>query len=385
MNHQARPNTTANAPVTKVTRHFVALDGLRGLAALLVVFFHIGWPTHLTNNIFVANGYLAVDLFFVLSGFVIFQNYAEDVRNIQQLRRFFELRFFRVYPLHFVILSVLVGLEFGKLLAQTFGNISEQPPFTLSNSYYALISNVLLLQGMHTLNDLSWNIPSWSISCEFFAYVVFGVLALTGAVRLRSFPLFAIVGGGLIYASLAIEYGNLDVTFDWGILRCIAGFFFGSAIALIGSIFCRVLRNPALAFLELAVAVAAVALMSLVTGSAVVLVIPLFVVAVALLQTDKGPIARLLKHRFVQYLGRVSYSIYMVQFTVIVGVTIIVKRLFKVPVSVDVHSHRLFMNLNPWTGDALLGCVIVLILLVSTLTYKFVENPMRLLGRRLSA
>src|SRR6478672_10331259 len=99
----------------ELTGRLSTLDGLRGLAALLVVFYHIEWPNHLTNNNFVGNGYLAVDLFFILSGFVIFQNYAIRISSINDFRNFICLRFFRVYPLHFAILAWLSCMELLKL------------------------------------------------------------------------------------------------------------------------------------------------------------------------------------------------------------------------------------------------------------------------------
>ena len=84
---------------------FRALDGLRGAAALLVVVYHIAfyrvqWPNHLFDNDFVRHGYLAVDLFFILSGLVISSNYSLRLNNLSEVKEFLLLRFFRLYPLH---------------------------------------------------------------------------------------------------------------------------------------------------------------------------------------------------------------------------------------------------------------------------------------------
>ena len=150
-------------PAADPVGRLLALDGLRGLAALLVVFYHIGWPNHLTNSNFVRNGYLAVDLFFILSGFVIFQNYADRIGSMKDARDFMCLRFFRIYPLHFVTLALLASVELLKLLSQNvLLTPSEQAPFTGNNSIAALMANILLVQGLHTLAGSSWNIPSWN-------------------------------------------------------------------------------------------------------------------------------------------------------------------------------------------------------------------------------
>src|ERR1039457_3262386 len=103
---------------------FHALDGLRGIAALLVVLLHVEWHNHLTGTRFVRNGYLSVDLFFILSGFVIAANYSAQIVDIPTSLRFLGLRFFRLYPLHIVMLGAFICLECCKLAAQhAFGTI----------------------------------------------------------------------------------------------------------------------------------------------------------------------------------------------------------------------------------------------------------------------
>lgn len=238
---------------------------------------------------------------------------------------------------------------------------------------------------MHTLNELSWNFPSWSISCEFFAYIVFGLLALTGVLRSALFPIVATLFAGVAYCALAAEFGNLDITYDWGGARCFAGFFLGSSIIFIGSFISRVVPDSVLQMAEVAVVVVAITLMCLVTGPIVVSVIPLFIAAIALLQRDKGPVARLLRLQSIQFLGTVSYSIYMVQLFVILSATIILKRVFKIPVSTDPHTQRITMIMNPWVGDIVLIGILLSVLLLATMTYKLIENPGRGLGRQLTA
>jgi peptidoglycan/LPS O-acetylase OafA/YrhL len=60
---------------------FGGLESLRGIAALMVVFYHIEWTNPLTHHLIFRNGYLMVDLFFVLSGFVICYNYGQKIGN----------------------------------------------------------------------------------------------------------------------------------------------------------------------------------------------------------------------------------------------------------------------------------------------------------------
>ena len=89
----------------KGTEKLLSLEGLRGIAAISVAFFHFNNGSHF-NNIFVSNAWLMVDFFFVLSGFVIALNYQNKLKNIHDLLVFQKKRFFRLYPLHFIMLMV---------------------------------------------------------------------------------------------------------------------------------------------------------------------------------------------------------------------------------------------------------------------------------------
>ena len=79
------------------SKRYEALDGLRGIAALLVVLFHIHWTNHITNTNAIRHAFLFVDLFFMLSGFVLTASYLDRIRSGVQVRHFLRLRFFRIY------------------------------------------------------------------------------------------------------------------------------------------------------------------------------------------------------------------------------------------------------------------------------------------------
>src|SRR5580700_6668773 len=95
---------------------FGGLESLRGVAALIVVFLHIKWANPLTSLLFFRNGYLMLDLFFVLSGFVICHNYGRKIGNTGDVGHFMFLRFGRLYPLHLFCLIVFLGIEVAKYI-----------------------------------------------------------------------------------------------------------------------------------------------------------------------------------------------------------------------------------------------------------------------------
>src|SRR5215471_19407682 len=163
---------------------YEALDGLRGIAALGVVLYHVDWVNHFSDTQFVRNGFLFVDLFFILSGFVLASVYRGRISTPYQLRDFLLLRFFRIYPLHVAILAVFVLIESCKLILTKNGLVaSTGGAFSGSRSLALLPYNVFLLQGAGFIHRFTWNVPSWSISSEAVAYLAFGAVSLGAVYR----------------------------------------------------------------------------------------------------------------------------------------------------------------------------------------------------------
>lgn len=388
-----QPPDTAKSPFgTSVSekRQYIALDGLRGVAALCVVFYHVRWTNHVTFGEFFKNAYLAVDLFFILSGFIIYAGYSKQLSNRTELQRFICLRFFRVYPLHIAALCAFVAVEFAKLWGQKSGiMVPEHMPFTDATSVQALAANVFLVHSLDTLDELTWNTPSWSISCEFAAYILFSIAMLAGIFRRKSAFALAAILATTAYLTLAFVYKTLDVTFNFGIVRCLSGFVLGilSFELARGSIGAR-LRAQSQAVVgacEISLLVGLVTAMCYAPGAAIVLTIPIFVGAVFILQDDRGPIAKALSSAPAQFLGKISYSIYMVHFFVIVIVFIVLKRIGRLPTVLDPITQVPTMQVNPWAGDVLVAAVLLLIVLLSALTFAVIEQPARLVGRRIAA
>src|SRR5262252_662430 len=166
-----RANYASNA-----AQYVPALTGIRALAALLVLGMHTeqNVPSGLDSLLpFFARGYLGVDFFFVLSGFIIthvyFARLASASRNAVQI--FLWHRFIRLYPVH---ITVLVGLVAIVSVAGVAG-------FTLNNpqewQWSELFWQLTLLHAWGVTVSPGWNAPSWSISAEWFACLLFPLLA----------------------------------------------------------------------------------------------------------------------------------------------------------------------------------------------------------------
>lgn len=366
---------------------FVALDGLRGVAALLVVLYHLQIPNHLTNIRLIRNGYLAVDLFFILSGFVIYSSYASRIASVANFRRFICLRFFRVYPLHLATLIVLLGFELVKLWSQHSGlmELGLQAPFNGPNSPASFVENLALIQGLGVFDQLTWNVPSWSISCEFFAYLVFGILALSGWLTGRLAFLLFIAFGIAGYCFVVIVHGNLNATYDHGIIRCLAGFFLGTAIFRFTRHARETIRGqyPSIGIAQLALGAAFLLIASMSSGPGIIAVIPVFAGLVGLLQFDTGIVAKILMSPAVQFLGRISYSVYMVQYVFLYAETAVLKRVMHIPSTIDPVTLIPVLQTSQSIGDILAGGSLVFIVAISALTYRFIESPARNWGRTL--
>ena len=159
----------------RAAAEIASLTTLRGLAAAWVVGLHLQpvlyplLPAARVLEPFLSQGHAAVPLFFVLSGYVIGLRYAEEFRTIgvAQWLRFLLLRLGRIYPVHFVTLAASV------LLVARNGW-----PTDAAHSPGRLVANLLLTHAWDHDFRLSWNYPSWSISSEWFAYLLFAPMAV---------------------------------------------------------------------------------------------------------------------------------------------------------------------------------------------------------------
>ncbi|MBL7977621.1 MAG: acyltransferase [Bacteroidetes Order II. Incertae sedis bacterium] len=207
---------------------------LRGIASVWVVLFHV--KIYLFPEVHplwlrpLLRGYLLVDLFFVLSGFLIGYLYGKHFKEAISLQTFFsylKARFARIYPLHLFTLFLLVSWY--ALNVWGFGKPREYGRIYVEE---AIATHLLMVQawGFHSGN--TWNIPSWSISTEWAAYLLFPFL---WHVLYRCGKVGAIVGitvGILGYGCLEWLHPkeNLDITFDWAVLRGLSGFGIGMAL-----------------------------------------------------------------------------------------------------------------------------------------------------------
>src|SRR6266581_8250838 len=368
---------------------FVVLDSWRGVAACIVALMHLDFLSpysHLHGAPFLGNSWLFVDFFFVLSGFVIAANYQQRLLEGFGVGRFLLLRLGRLYPLHFAVLAASVYCRLLLILIPGLSSVSHGAPAPFSTPNEApdtILANLLLIQSLHLYEFDTWNSISWSISTEFYTYVIFAA-CLVGLRKHGWIALFAaMIGGPVLIAQLSTH--NMHTMSDWGIIRCIYGFAAGVIIwnvyrkwgGKLGGWLCGNAAEWCTIGLMFAfVNLAGETLLSLAAPYVFGLVVLVFAF-------EAGTASAVLRLRPLVFLGTVSYSIYMTQ-------VFIARRLFDAGRVLDKlggfnpFTHREIdgqefdvFGSQLWHGDLAFPAFLAIVIAVSYFTYRWIERPGR--------
>jgi peptidoglycan/LPS O-acetylase OafA/YrhL len=290
-------------------RNIPALTGLRGFGAIWVVLYHL---KAFDDGQLAKLGYLGVDLFFLLSGLVLTYVHAQDfvAVNFAAYRRFLLLRLTRIYPLHATVL-LLMGLAF--ISAPAWFNEQTDRAHVFSGP--AFLANALLIQNWVPRYASTWNLPAWSISIEFAAYLVFPFLMPAVLAIKRAWLAVALaVLGVALFAAGCIATGHQDpnLILKAGFIRMAAEF--GAGCLLCRAMFLGLRVPPRAAWLATAALTLAITL-----HASPFLAVPGFMLLLLLSMQGDAACDRLFGNRISLFLGEISYSIYLVHWLLIVG------------------------------------------------------------------
>jgi peptidoglycan/LPS O-acetylase OafA/YrhL len=340
----------ASAPDSRAPE-LLPLTAIRGIAAWWVVLFHLRVllaPYVPAGALAVlARGNLAVDLFFILSGFVLALNYGERVAggDGRTYGEFLFRRLARIYPLHLLILAAFGAYA---LAAARFGSAHLE-----DQSWGYFFGSVFLVQNWGFASEARWNVPAWSISTEALAYLVFP--AVVGLLRPARRPLW-LLATAVAVLGLSVEpyfwlTGHVfpNAVAQTGLFRCLVQFAMGVALCGLWQ------RLPRRRWLPAGFAAAAAGF-----ATAFVLwntpVVPLawaaLIVALAL-----APRAGLLEAAPLVWLGRISYATYLSHYLLLT--------LFKF----------LFVTADQPVSPARLALYLLGVLAASALLYHGFERP----------
>jgi peptidoglycan/LPS O-acetylase OafA/YrhL len=366
-----------------------ALTGLRIVASVWVVLFHFrpmvsDVSLDLRENLApVLNcGAQGVDLFFILSGFVLTYNYLDRMGRRWSLRgtvHFLWLRLARVWPVYLVTLHLAAAWF---ILTQHVGHTPSPDVGRLTAISY--VRQVLLVQlWFQPFFDLSsWDGPAWSISAEWLAYLLFGVLVLVifriqHATRARGLMLLAFAAS-LPPVLLLLSSGVFYTPWSW-LPRIVTQFAAGAlACAAVRRLRPTDRGRRIAGYLSVLLVVAIVGILYFLQAQPITgvydsggVVDLLFVPLVITLAIGVGSLPRLLSTRFMVYGGEISFCLYMVHELVHTSWTWAVVNFQLRPWQTD----------NPWRWN-IFGLLAIAVVL-SILLYHVVEEPARRWMRRM--
>lgn len=334
---------------------------------------HIRWPSAIAGLPPFHNTSLWVDFFFVLSGFVIAHAYFEKISSGLSVATFMGRRFARLYPLH--IITLLAALAYEIIKYKCFGKIdvsANNAPFA-NNNLPSFLSHLFLIHALGLFPDVTWNGPSWSISVEFYAYLLFAVLLAVARSRRMIFwvALVSLQILSLVVLATQTHGAFLSVETDYGFFRCVLGFGMGVIVRHFYAASANTISSAPRDWLKALFAAAILLLIALPTYKTPVTLAAPFLFAVfiwVMVKHRGGWMETLLLSRVCQWLGMLSFSIYMIH-SVVRYAFLNVWRIG--------HRHA---PLDTGWGAVILGEVLTigyigLVLALGWMSYRFVEVP----------
>jgi peptidoglycan/LPS O-acetylase OafA/YrhL len=350
------PASVTVAPVQ--TRQLPMLTGIRGLAAMLVLGFHINFffpEIHLGAQIpFLDRGNLGVDLFFILSGFIITHVYFFELARPTPAAAVVYIwhRFIRIYPVHAAVLLALAVIV--KLLSLR-GITPGHPEAWQGPDFFW---NLALVQVWSSDWHRGWNAPAWSISAEWFAYLVFLGLAPL-LLRLRSAISALVAACGILIAATAILWTvHEHLSHSHPLFRVTVEFACGASLCRahqIGKLFPGARTEaPALLLFGLFLIAASTTLNdSLLIG----------ILASIIFCSASSCTSYLLGSRVLVWLGEISYSIYMLHYPVLLTFRHLIDRFL---------PHTV-----PFMLPMIAIAIVIAVVGSATIMYALVERPAR--------
>ncbi len=346
---------TPSTPVNQ--RRISALTGLRGIAAVWVVLYHLtsgGFPV-------IDQGYLGVDVFFILSGYVLCYVYAPKFKyDFSFYFRFLAVRLARIYPLHAFTLAFL------GVLVLMFPQHADR--YSLADQRWggeSFIASLFLVQNWGHFLPTCWNTPAWSLSAEWFAYLAFpGFLLFTQWPRSPKGPLVLVC---LLFAAynvlLLVRSDPIDVHGTPGMLRMTVEFAAGCLLYRACEI--GLPRLPAVFDAGAAVCLLLTFLFPRLNAFALLG----FALMVLLAGQQRGPLASFLSLSQIVYLGEISYSVYLIHWPLI-----------------QLSNWFFFDSALKLIGAkaAVQASILGVIFVLSVVSHRWIELPARAWGRRLA-
>lgn len=294
---------TIQMKLFKIMKEVKSLTGIRGIAALYVIFYHffvVFQPERLLIHdhisTFISHGYIAVDLFFILSAYVLCFSAQKNFSNKIEYSKYLEFmknRFSRVYPLYFVCLVFAIGF------------------FAKTNHPFNILKHILLLQIPFSTDAIL--APAWSLSVEWWIYLFFPfifriIFKSNNAIKFLLIVLSIVI---LFYIGSReknfLHGGDLDIYFGiTPLFRGICDYVIGVIIFFVPQ---RVkLKNQNMICL---IILFLIAILLCIPHTDVVLIELFAMLILTLSKENEFILSRIFNNKLVYFLGLISYSMYL--------------------------------------------------------------------------
>ncbi|WP_296254363.1 MULTISPECIES: acyltransferase family protein [unclassified Pseudomonas] len=363
----------------KPVRRFTTLDSFRGICALLVVFYHLHVVDTFIQMRFFRQDEVLLNFFFVLSGFVLAHTYG--MKPNLSFKSFVISRVFRLYPLHLFMLAFFILFEAARWIVYKNGFPLNNVPFTGTFAPDEILPNLFLVQAWTTLTDtMSFNYPSWTISIEFYIYMLFGALCmLSMRNRYLAFAAISAVTFWLIFSQHEplVERAMLG-------LSC---FFAGNVTYLVYLLIRD--RSPLTPWLVTVLEASMMYATYWIVMNDFDYRSPIgslaFCVLVLLFAFEGGQVSAFLKTGVFVLLGKLSYSIYMTHAALLFALStvfIVAQKVTGLGLAPMIAGQR-FMDTGSMLGNNVFVVVVtVLSVVVAAFAHKYIEMKGYELGKR---
>ena len=346
------------------------LDSLRGLFSLMVALYHydqVFLPNSICHHFIIRQSICFVDFFFVLSGFIIATKY-EGIQSSQEFFTYLKKRLIRLYPLLLYTTTIYLCVQLAaNFLFPTLLSTRENLP-TLLFAYIDTMTfqnATMVFNSLYTSNvgNMGMNFPSWSISAEMIIYILFGWIVLISSKKkinrnwIFGIILFCAVG-------FSIYKQRFYFTDDFGYIRGIISFILGYFVWYISKKIDK--WNPQLEWIVIILIPIVFYYLNKQSGIqkemlALATTPLLFAISILIIYKADGFVSRFLSIKPLQFLGKLSYSIYLNHILII---TIIPHLVFAI----------IGINKTPIIQIGVLLFTFSSLLFYSYLTYLFIEK-----------
>ncbi|UHG89752.1 acyltransferase family protein [Spirosoma oryzicola] len=307
---------------------FRAVDSFRGLAAIMVILFHMQHLNLLASNVFIAKSDIFVDFFFVLSGFVMTHSNFNKITDFESIKPFVVKRFKRLYPLHLFTLLLVLLFETFRFVVDHYVVKLSNPVFAEDKTLISFLSNLTLTQSLGLFDQVTWNGPSWSISVEFYTYIAW---ALCLVVFRKNLLVICGLSFSLLTWFIVRHNGSIIYNYDYGFIRCVYSFLIGMLAYRIRRRFTADFGYWQSSFTEIILLALTILSVRSFTHEQSWLMPLLFAFVIIAFSQETGAVSKLLASERLAFLGNLSYSYYLNHTVILSVMDLVLFKLIKVP------------------------------------------------------